>query len=159
MGRRQSGRSVAGRSDGKRNTLLEKFNRWWRSRQPAQHRLPFASLRGWQSLESRQVLAGDVVISEFMASNDTGIRDRDVERSDWIELYNDSDESVDLTGWYLTDDLTNLDKWQFPATQLLERQRLVVFASGKNRAAAANSTRISVWMSQANNWPWSSPMV
>ena len=37
-------------------------------------------------LEPRHLLAASVVISEFMASNDTGIRDEDHDRSDWIEL-------------------------------------------------------------------------
>ncbi|MCA9171075.1 MAG: lamin tail domain-containing protein, partial [Planctomycetales bacterium] len=84
------------------------------------------------------MLAADVVISEFMASNDTGIRDEDYERSDWIEVYNRGDETADLTGWFLTDDADDLDKWQFPVTALIPRQRLVVFASGKNRAVSGD---------------------
>ena len=91
---------------------------------------------GLEALEARQVLAAGVVISEFMASNDNGIRDEDYQRSDWIELLNTSGTDVNLEGWFLTDEADNLDKWRLPAVQLGANQRLTVFASGKNRALA-----------------------
>lgn len=31
---------------------------------------------------------------------------------DWVELYNSSDKSMDLSGWYLSDDAGNLKKWR-----------------------------------------------
>ncbi len=34
--------------------------------------------------------------------------------SDWIELHNNGAEAVDLTGWTLTDDQGNPNKWTFP---------------------------------------------
>lgn len=34
-------------------------------------------------------------------------------RNDWIELYNGSAESIDLTGWYLSDSLNEPDRWKF----------------------------------------------
>lgn len=74
-----------------------------------------------------------VIISEFMAVNSNNIVDEDSEHSDWIELYNNTSEIIDLTGWYLTDDATNLKKWQFPQITLAKGAYLVVFASGKNR--------------------------
>src|SRR4051795_12000479 len=58
--------------------------------------------------------AATVVISEFMAENDGGYRDQDGDSSDWIELHNSSAASVDLAGWHLTDNPTNLTKWTFP---------------------------------------------
>ena len=64
-----------------------------------------------QRLEPRVVLAtGEVLISEFLAVNDDLLRDYDDNDSDWIELRNDSNESVDLKGWYLTDDQNDLTK-------------------------------------------------
>ena len=38
-----------------------------------------------ETLESRCLLAGDFVITEFVASNQIGARDDDGDRSDWIE--------------------------------------------------------------------------
>jgi len=76
---------------------------------------------------------GPVVISEFVASNNI-FEDEDGDSSDWIELYNPTDTTVDLSGWYLTDSAENLNKWKFPeGISLQPDEYLVVFASDKNR--------------------------
>ena len=75
-----------------------------------------------------------VVINEFLAENDGGLLDRDGATPDWIELFNNSLTAVDLGGWHLTDNPTNLTKWTFPATNLSGGGFLIVFASGKDRA-------------------------
>ena len=77
--------------------------------------------------------AGTVVISEFMALNNTTLADEDGTYSDWIELYNSSTNTANLGGWYLTGNSNNLIKWQFPSTNLGPHQFLVVFASDKDR--------------------------
>ncbi len=75
--------------------------------------------------------SAQVVISEFMAANDETLIDGDGEYSDWIELYNTSSNSVDLTGWYLSDDTNNLTQWVFPSKSIAADEFLVVFASGQ----------------------------
>lgn len=75
----------------------------------------------------------NLVISEFLAINDSGLRDENGDYSDWIELHNPSPLTVNLSGWSLTDEADQLTKWQFPATNLAARGFLVVYASGKNR--------------------------
>jgi hypothetical protein len=77
--------------------------------------------------------AEPVIISEFLAANDGGLRDEDGESSDWIELYNTTRAPVNLAGWYLTDDPNDLTKWEFPATNILQNDFLLVFASAKDR--------------------------
>ncbi len=80
--------------------------------------------------------AGDrpnVVISEFLAVNDNGIRDEDGTRSDWIEIHNLGPLEVSLEGWYLTDDPANPTSWQFPDVRLGVNEYLLVWASDKNR--------------------------
>ncbi len=74
-----------------------------------------------------------ILITEFMAINSNGIIDEDGEHSDWIELYNATDEVIDLTGWYLTDDEFNKTKWQFPSIIFPKNSYIVLFASEKNR--------------------------
>ncbi len=74
-----------------------------------------------------------VRISEFMAVNETGLDDEDRDESDWIEIHNAGADTVDLMGWYLTDDVNNLAKWTFPEVILTPSEYLIVFASGKNR--------------------------
>lgn len=76
-----------------------------------------------------------VWINEFMAENDGGLDDEDGDSPDWIELYNDGPTAIALGGWRLTDDPANSAKWTFPATNLPPMSYLLVFASGKNRAA------------------------
>jgi hypothetical protein len=72
-------------------------------------------------------------INEFMAANDTGLKDEDGDFSDWIEIYNPDATAVSLAGYYLSDNPQNLSKWKFPAVTLNSGGYLVVFASGKDR--------------------------
>src|SRR5688572_17979940 len=77
---------------------------------------------------------GTVLISEFMAANSRTLLDEEGAGSDWIELVNAGNETVSLDGWFLTDDSSNLVKWRLPATNITAEARLVVFASGNDRA-------------------------
>ncbi|MDB4429430.1 lamin tail domain-containing protein [Akkermansiaceae bacterium] len=79
----------------------------------------------------------EALISEFVAKNDESLLDEDGQSSDWIEIWNTSGVSGDLGGWYLTDDPENLQKWVLPAVEVALGERLVVFASGKNRVDVA----------------------
>lgn len=66
------------------------------------------------SIEAVSPPVGDVVINELMASNSTTEADQDGEFDDWIELHNNTSTSIDLAGYFLSDDNGNLMKWQFP---------------------------------------------
>ncbi|MCH6256614.1 lamin tail domain-containing protein [Puniceicoccaceae bacterium K14] len=79
-----------------------------------------------------------VVISEIVASNKDSQLDEDGESPDWVELHNLTDHSIDLEGWYLTDDESDLVKWRFPATEIAANGFLLVFASDKDRADAGS---------------------
>jgi len=74
-----------------------------------------------------------VVISEFMAANASTLADEDGEFSDWIELYNDESEAIDLSGLALSDDPRGELRWDFPKVVLEPGEFLIVFASGKDR--------------------------
>jgi hypothetical protein len=70
-----------------------------------------------------------VVINELMADNENTIADPQGDFDDWIELRNVTDQEVDLTGRYLTDDPTNPRKWQFPdGTTMSANGYLLVWA-------------------------------
>ena len=74
-----------------------------------------------------------LVISEFMASNNTTLADENGGYPDWIEIHNPGPEVVSLDGWALTDKADNLNKWQFPdGIEMQVGEFLVVFASGKD---------------------------
>lgn len=73
----------------------------------------------------------ELVVNELMASNneDSGIVDPAGETEDWIELYNNSNEDIDLTHCYLSDDVNDLYKWNFPmGTTVQPAEYLIVWA-------------------------------
>lgn len=78
-------------------------------------------------------VAAQVVLTEFLASNSTGIRDEINEREDWLELTNTSGATVSLSGYYVSDDSTRLRKWPLPAWTLGAGKRVVIFASNRDR--------------------------
>lgn len=70
-----------------------------------------------------------VVVNEIMASNESTQADEDGEFDDWIELYNNSADPVDISGWHLTDNFSNLAKWTFPdGTTIPGNGYLIVWA-------------------------------
>jgi len=97
---------------------------------------PFAG-GSWSYTLDTNILT-HVVISEFLANNTVGIRDEDGTHSDWLELFNRGTIQASLGGWFLTDNPTNLTKWQFPAGMpaLQPNNYLLVWASGKDRTNA-----------------------
>ena len=86
---------------------------------------------------------GRLIISEFLAVNDKGLKDSNGERSDWIEIHNAGDATVDLTGWMLTDDAKDLAKWTFPAIKIEAGGYLLVFASGANQVRADRELHVN----------------
>jgi hypothetical protein len=100
-----------------------------------------------ETLESRQVLDGGPVITEFMANNNSILTDEDGDFSDWIEIYNDSDAAVNLANWRLTDNDGDLDRWTFPSVELLPGDFLTVFASNKDRDTAGQELHTNFGLS------------
>jgi hypothetical protein len=66
-------------------------------------------------------------INEFMANNDAAVEDPYGYYSDWIEVYNGGNVSVDVSGMYLTDDLANPDAWSFPEDTIIDSAGYLVF--------------------------------
>ena len=58
---------------------------------------------------------GSLLINEVLASNDALLFDLNGEDDDWIELVNTTNTTIDLAGFYLSDDPLNLMAWAFPA--------------------------------------------
>ena len=75
----------------------------------------------------------DLRINEIMASNLLTIKDENGDSSDWVELYNPDSVAVNLQGWALSDSASNPLKWIFGSVSIQPGQRLVVWASSKNR--------------------------
>jgi len=69
-----------------------------------------------------QLNANDVVINELLADHFGSTWDPDPagEFDDWIELYNNTDEAIDLYGYYLTDDTHHQYFWAIPEGTIIE---------------------------------------
>ncbi|MCA9211782.1 MAG: tandem-95 repeat protein, partial [Planctomycetales bacterium] len=93
---------------------------------------------------SIEVNAQPITISEFLAVNNQSLPTRiratvqnsfrgDDQFEDWIELHNQLDVDLNVSGTHLTDDRDEPTKWQFPlGTVVPANGYLVVFASGEN---------------------------
>lgn len=77
------------------------------------------------------MIKAQVVINEVCAYNGSTIEDEDGEESDWIELYNPGNQTVDLKNHSLSDQSDN--RWIFPSVTMPPLSHLIVFASGKDR--------------------------
>mgnify|MGYP003312783479 FL=1 len=70
-----------------------------------------------------------VIINEFMTSNTSTHKDSQGDYDDWVELHNRTENKVDLSGWYLSDNEYNLRKWQFPnGSSINPGEHLVIWA-------------------------------
>ncbi len=69
----------------------------------------------------------NLYINEFLASNSTDILSESLKHEDWIEIYNAGSSDVNMAGLYLSDNLTNLTKYQIPYG---EAQKTVIKAGG-----------------------------
>jgi hypothetical protein len=77
-------------------------------------------------------VSGQVVINEISSRNSTVLADFNKEFPDWIELLNTDNEIVNLKDYFLSDDITQPDKWRFPEIELPPDTHLIIFAGGKN---------------------------
>lgn len=82
---------------------------------------------------------GQVVINEYSAANLTEYLDNYAKTEDWIELYNSSSSSVDLSGYHLSDNDNNPTKWTIPSgTTIAANSYLTFWCSGRDEVSAGN---------------------
>ena len=141
---RSSGDTASGLSVGLHTVDFNSINGWIKP--PDQQVQIYQSLPAVTSGTYQELGETPVVINEFMAVNSyvpfinptfnmyTQVYGFDA-HPDWIELCNmDPANSIDLDGWYLTDDPENLTKWRFPSSVSISPSGYyVLFASGKNQ--------------------------
>lgn len=72
----------------------------------------------------------ELVINEFMADNDNVIADLDGDFEDWIEIYNNTSDSINLGDYYLTDDISDPTQWALPAEYISAGGFKLIWASG-----------------------------
>ena len=98
-----------------------------------------------------------LVINEFMAKNDSSIQDNTGAYSDWVEIYNNSNEAIDLAGYYLSDDLNDNSKWAFPDVTIEAFGFYLIWCSGDTSLGdnhtgfklSASGEDVALWNAQS----------
>lgn len=71
-----------------------------------------------------------VVINELMSRNSNNLSDQNGDFSDWIELYNPSGSSIDLTNIFISDKISNPERFHLKSNTLPSQGYLLLWASG-----------------------------
>ncbi len=79
-----------------------------------------------------------VVINEYCASNISLNTDNYGENEDWIELYNTTGSAIDLSGYFLSDKVNKINKWQFTSGTIPANGYLLVWCSFRNEISGGN---------------------
>jgi hypothetical protein len=106
------------------------------------------------------VLGQTIQINEIVSTNGTVLYDEDGDTPDWFELYNTSGQEINLNGYGITDDPSDLSMWVFPSIVLEPNGFLVIFASDKNRKdLVAEWDAVINWGDSWSYWPGTSAPV
>jgi hypothetical protein len=92
-------------------------------------------------LVSNRVQA-QLVINEGSNKNYSVKADEDNEYKDWIEIYNNSNDSISLLNYSLTDDISLPSKWTFPNIKLAPHGFRIIYCSEKNRKPISSFTEV-----------------
>lgn len=110
---------------------------------------------------SNFLFAQELKINEVVSSNLKSLNDEDGDKSDWIEVYNSSSNSIEIGNYYLSDNGNNILKWKLPNISLQANEFLVIFASDKNRIVDTNYhtnfklSKSGTYLSLINSSNWS----
>jgi hypothetical protein len=84
-------------------------------------------------LASFNLLAqNDILLNELVAKNKTSYLDESGDAGDWLELYNPSNDIINLDGYKISDGQAD---WIFPKIAIAPKEYLVIFASDKDISA------------------------
>jgi len=88
--------------------------------------MPDTLIAHFKVFDDSNTSTSNIVINEFMASNQNTAADQDGDFDDWIELYNKGNEDVDISGFYLSDDVQNLAKYEIPNNTILASDEYLI---------------------------------
>lgn len=86
------------------------------------------------SLLFSTMASAQLVINEYSCSNININTDNYGENEDWIELYNNSGSTIDLTGYWLSDKGGNPLKWEFPSGSINAGDHMLIWCNSRNEA-------------------------
>jgi hypothetical protein len=104
----------------------------------------FSPERAEKEFHQLPVVSG-LVINEIMAGNMSAVSDQNGEYDDWVELYNSNSFSLNLNGYYLSDNENDLTKWIFPNVTIPANNYLIVWCdtAGGTQSGLHTTYRLS----------------
>ncbi len=79
-----------------------------------------------------------------MASNDTAVKAPSGGYTDWVEIYNSSNQAVDLSGYGLSDNIGRAREWQFPqGTTINPGEYKIIWCDGDTASSNAGELHTS----------------
>ena len=75
------------------------------------------------------ITTGSVVINEVLANSG--------DLTDWIELHNRTNEDIDISGWFLSDDGSELKKYRLPGGTVIAANSFLTFYEDSNFGATS----------------------
>ena len=102
----------------------------------------------------------DIKINELMSLNSSVVADEFFEFDDWCELYNSGFYSIDLNGFYLTDDISRPDKYKLPDEIIQEGDHTLYWLDkntwqGENHAPfklSSDGEELALFYKSSNSW-------
>ncbi len=92
--------------------------------------------------------AAQLRLTEIAPTNPQLLPDEDNDYPDWLEILNTGSTPAFLGGMSLSDN--GKPKWSLPNSNLPAGQRLLIFASGKNRGGSTAQTGVDHWETAVN---------
>ena len=104
----------------------------------------FSPERAEKEFHQIAVVSG-LVINEIMAANLSVVTDQSGEYDDWVELYNGGNSSINLNGFYLSDNENDPTKWSFPNTTIQPNDYLIIWCdtAGSSQSGLHTTYRLS----------------
>lgn len=92
-------------------------------------------------LFSSLAMCQELQLNEVVSSNSTILSPSTQETYDWIELYNNSENTFSLDGYFLSDELDNPTMWGFPAgLEISANSYFTVWLSGNSSLTSEDET-------------------
>jgi len=95
------------------------------------------------------IASGQIHINEYSAANLANFLDNYDKTEDWIELNNDGDVDMDISGYHLSDKSSKPGKWEIPeGTIIPAKGHLVFWCSGRDEHCEDGSFHTNFKLSQ-----------
>jgi hypothetical protein len=93
-----------------------------------------------------------LMINEYSAANCDNDGSDCGDYEDWVEIFNNTSQSIDLEGYYFSDKIDNITKWQFPNSFIIGAgEHVIIYASGLDPEIEVSSNNTSFKLTQTRD--------